>query len=104
MKELQTEIIKTISLIEEKIKTEKDPNMLLILKDKYMNALKEIESSGVIQTNLNDTTRFYLESYSDYMDNPLIDAMGNVSKLIKEFNKKPLQAVDMSKQILETIY
>ena len=70
------EIDKKIPLVDNSLKLE-------ILKEKYQTALQEIENDSQLKTNLKGMTRQYLESYSDYINNPLIQDMDKLEAVIR---------------------
>ncbi len=83
--EISEMIRNIIKEIDERIPLIDNPQKLKILKEKYQTALQEIEKDGQLKTNLNGMVRQYLDSYSDYIDNPLIQDMGKLETAIKEF-------------------
>lgn len=88
MTEIREMIRNIIKKIDEKILLVDDPKKLEILREKYQMALHEIETENKIKTNLNGMVRLYLDSYSDYINNPLIQDMEKLETTIKEFPGK----------------
>lgn len=80
IKEMLKNIIKEI---DEKIPLVDNSLKLEILKEKYQTALQEIENDSQLKTNLKGMTRQYLESYSDYINNPLIQDMDKLEAVIR---------------------
>ena len=80
-------IEKVVSQLQEKIKAEANAEKLEILLTKYQATHKEIVEKGCIETQLIGGVRAYLDSYSDYMDNPLLDDMYAVEKAFDEKRK-----------------
>lgn len=81
--EIEKMITSIIEQIDAKIPMEDNPKKLKILREKYQTALQEIEKDGQIKIHLNGMVRQYLESYSDYMNNPLLEDMGRLELLIE---------------------
>lgn len=69
---LKEKIETVIALINKKLISEENPSKLLLLKKKYTQALNELNTEGYFKTNLLGNIRMYLDSYSDYMNNPLL--------------------------------
>lgn len=77
-----------INGLEKKILGEKSPAKLYALLELYRCAKQELKVSGTISTNLIGGVRAYLDSYSDYMNNQLLDDMYTVEKAIKAERKR----------------
>lgn len=75
---------KIIMQLNNKIETEKEPKKLVFLLEKYQKAKNELISTGKIETVLCGSVRAYLDSYSDYMNNPLLDDMYEMEKYVKK--------------------
>lgn len=76
-------IDRVIMELTEKIQTESSPQKLVLLLEKYQSAKAELEESGHLRTSLAGGVRAYLDSYSDYMNNPLLDDMYDVETIVK---------------------
>lgn len=74
---------KIIIQLNDKIKTEKEPKKLELLLERYQSAKNEFITTGKIETDLCGGVMAYLDSYSDYMNNPLLDDMYEVEKYIE---------------------
>lgn len=74
----------TIKQIEGKLLVEENSKMLKLILVEYVNALNEFENLGEIKTNLIGLGRMYLESYSDYMNNDLLNTMYKVELILRE--------------------
>lgn len=72
-----------INGLEQKIQLETSPEKLYVLLEMYRHAKQELIESGSVSTNLIGGVWAYLDSYSDYMNNPLLDDMYAVEKAIK---------------------
>ena len=83
MNELAPMLDLVIRELEEKIPTESEPSKLILLLKLYRCAREELAATGTITTKLIGGARSYLDSYSDYMDNPLLDDMYAVEKVLK---------------------
>ncbi|MBR5617012.1 MAG: hypothetical protein IKW50_02395 [Oscillospiraceae bacterium] len=88
MTDLADMIDVVIGGIERKISGEKNPAKLYALLDLYRRAGQELRTTGAISTNLIGGVRAYLDSYSDYMNNQLLDDMYAVEKAIKAARKR----------------
>lgn len=88
MTDLADMIDVVIDGLEKKIQGEKSPAKLQALLALYRRARKELETSGAVSTNLIGGVRAYLDSYSDYMNNQLLDDMYAVEKAIKAARKR----------------
>lgn len=84
MTKIQVSIIKVIELIEEKIKTEEDPEKLILLKGKYETAYEKLGENMDILPDIRGTSRMYLESYSDYINNPILEEMQKIEQLVTD--------------------
>ncbi len=84
MSDIKKSIIKVIELIEERIKTEENPEKLIILKGKYQAAYEKLGKNIDVSADIKGTVRMYLDSYSDYMNNPIIEEMDKVEQLLKD--------------------
>lgn len=84
MNNLEVMLTKVIRLLEEKLTSVQNPAKINMLLSKYNTALSELKLTGSIKTTLVGGCRAYLDSYSDYLDNPLLDEMYAVEKVLKQ--------------------
>ena len=83
MTKLEPMLINVIALLEEKVLSTRNAEKLNMLLNKYQSALTELQQSGAVKTNLLGGCRAYLDSYGDYLNNPLLDAMYEVEKEVR---------------------
>ena len=88
MNSLESMIKTVIFHIEEKISQQGSSEKLNMLLSKYQCALRELLEDGNVSTNLVGGCRAYMDSYSDYMNNKLLDSMYVVEKYIKQQAKQ----------------
>ena len=98
--EIREMIRNIIEKIDTKIPLEDNPEKLEILKKKYQIALQEIERDNQLTTNLNGMVRQYLDSYSDYINNPLIQDMERLEAAISELPRLGFVRSDKCNDIL----
>lgn len=89
-KELENHIEKVIELLEEKRCCDDKP-ILGILSKRYKNilvALKEKldDVNDSLLSTVKGGTRAYLDAYSDYFDNPLLEELSVCEDIIKKVN------------------
>lgn len=75
-----------IEKIDAKIPMEDNPKKLEILRKEYKTALQEIEKDGELKTDLTGMVHWYLDSYSDYLNNPLLEDMDRLETEIEKLS------------------
>lgn len=83
MAEYERLLLSVIEKIDEKVGQVSNSQKLLLLKNKFTEALSSYQKDGTIDFSLVNASRLYLESYSDYINNPLLEEMGKLEKLLK---------------------
>ena len=76
-----------IEKIDAKIPLVDDPETLELLRKEYKTALKEIEKDGELKTDLTGMVHWYLNGYSDYLDNPFLEDMDRLETKIKKLSQ-----------------
>lgn len=83
-KELVNKIETVLELLGRKMGESPGSAILQMLTEKYTKAKADVESGQAVPVYLLGGSRAYLDAFSDWQDNPLLDAMGAVEKAIEE--------------------
>jgi|GEM_PF-1262965 len=103
MQDIKSQISKIIEEINEKKKSVDNVEKLDILLERYNCALKELSSDGKITSNLLGLSRMYLESYSDYMNNSLLNDMDKLEKTLKNIRIDCKNAKEINAEIMKKV-
>lgn len=82
-KELLSKIETVLALLGKKREQYPDSAMLEMLTEKYTKAKADVESGHAAPVYLLGGSRAYLDAFSDWENNPLLDAIGAAEKEIK---------------------